>query len=95
MKRRSREEWEHLIAQQQSTGQSVKQFCQEYSINEHYFSCVKSKLKKEVPHKSGFQSLGAFVPLQTITLRHGDIVIDLPPTIDPAWLGTLAKKLAA
>ena len=95
MKRRSREEWKHLLDQQASSGQSTKQFCQEHGINEHYFSCVKSKLKQAGRRQSRFQSIGTLAPIQMITLRQGDIVINLPPTIDPAWLAALAKQLAA
>ena len=94
MTRRSQEEWKTLIERQKESSQSATQFCQEHNINEHYFSCVKSKLKKKPVASQLFQSIGSLVPSQSITLQIGDMHINLPPSVDAAWLATLIKHLA-
>ncbi len=94
MKRRSQEEWKNLIEQQQISGQSTQEFCQEHGINDHYFSCVKSKLKKQSGPQPGFQTLGTLVSSPGIIVRRGDIAIHLPTNLDPTWLATLVKQLS-
>lgn len=95
MKRRSQEEWKTLIKQQEASGLSTKEFCREQGINDHYLSCVKSKLKKLSSPQSGFQTVGTLLPSQSISLRCGDIAIHLPANLDPAWLAMLVKQLSA
>ncbi len=58
MKRRSREEWQQLIQQQQESGLKASEFCKQHGLCEKYFSTVKYKLKKQSPEQSPFQSIG-------------------------------------
>ena len=93
MRRRSQEEWEQLIQQQKDSGQTAKKFCQAHDLNEHYFSCVKYRFRKQEKKASQFQPLGSLLPTQGISLHCGETIIRLPASVDATWLATLIKHL--
>ncbi|MCF6300904.1 MAG: hypothetical protein L3J52_07285 [Proteobacteria bacterium] len=47
MKRRSKEQWQEIIAKQQHSGLSAAQFCRNEKIDQKYFSTRKRQLIKE------------------------------------------------
>jgi len=47
MKRRSKEQWQAIIAKQQQSGLSAAQFCRNENIEQKYFSTRKRRLIKE------------------------------------------------
>lgn len=93
MRRRSQEEWEQLIRQQKDSGQTAKEFCQVHNLNEHYFSCVKYRLRKQGKKTNQFQPIGNLFPAQGISLHCGETVLRFPASVDATWLATLIKQL--
>ena len=94
MKRRTRDEWRELIAQQKESGLSASQFCKERGINDNYFSTIKYKLKEKNNSQKGFQAVGMVGRSQSITLRAKGVDIQIPLLVDAHWLAALAKQLA-
>ena len=95
MKRRSREEWQQLIQQQQESGLKASEFCKQHGLCEKYFSTVKYKLKKQSPEQSPFQSIGIVTSSANIELRLGALTMSIPSGVDAKWLAELATKLTA
>jgi len=94
MKRRTKDEWRELIAQQKESGQCASQFCKERGINGNYFSTIKYKLKGRNNSEKGFQAVGVLSENQSITLRSKGVDIQIPLSVDAHWLASLAKQLA-
>ena len=42
--RRTRDQWQQLIAKQQASGQTQTAFCQQHNVNSKYFSALKNRL---------------------------------------------------
>lgn len=47
MKRRSKEQWQEIIAKQEQSGLSAAQFCRNENIEQKYFSTRKRRMIKE------------------------------------------------
>jgi len=56
--RRNKEQWQALMAEQQSSGLSAVDYCRQYGINPKYFSARKTQLQRE---RDG----GSFVQVST------------------------------
>jgi hypothetical protein len=97
MKRRTREEWRALFAEQLTSGLSARQFCLQRHVCPRYFSLRRRQLSALTPT--------AFVPLRrqspvampdaaaTVLLRHGRSTLELR-AVSPEWVSQLLAALA-
>ena len=94
MTQRTKTQWQALIAQQRSSGKSIKIFCQEQNLSYGYFNSVKSKLNQTKASAPGFVKVK---PVHTnasaLTIRHHDVQISIPASISPSWVAELVKGL--
>lgn len=77
--RRSREEWQRLIAEQRQSGLSQQAFCRDHGLVLATFCNWKRRLAEtdfaDTPDKSDWLELPA--SLSQTTVRHWDIELDL------------------
>lgn len=99
MKRRTRDEWQALFAEQAASGLSAQQFCEPRGICPKYFSLRKQQLQSPVKDASAFvrvqKAVSVAVPDTTATalLRHGRSEVELR-AVSPEWLSRLLVALA-
>lgn len=97
MKRRTREEWQALFAEQATSGLSAQQFCAQREINPTYFSFRKQQLQSPAKEASAFVRLQA-APVATpdttasVVVRHGRSSVELRD-VSPEWLSRLLVAL--
>jgi len=95
MSRRTKEDWQKLIAEQANSGLSATVFCRNKGINTTYFSLRKSQLSKT--------SLSAFVPVRLSTPSAPEVIridyqgtsVVLPISFSPVWIAECVKQLSA
>ncbi len=99
MARRSKEQWLALFQQQQECGLTQGEFCQQQGINPNYFSKRKCELMSPAP---AADCDSAFVQLRQpgpdgalLQLKVGLAQLQLPQDVDPRWLASLLRELAA
>lgn len=95
MKRRSREEWQDLISQFKSSGQTQSQFCKENDLCARYFSQKKKQL-------SGEEANGSFIKLNRdsllltnasrIVIYANGIRVELPCSTSPMYLANVIES---
>ncbi len=96
MVKRSKEQWQALIDEQSSSGQSAAEFCKERGINDGYFSTVKYKLKKAKQTSPKFVQVTSRASIhESVLLEYKGIKIRLPQSADPDWLASLLRSLAS
>jgi hypothetical protein len=99
MKRRTRDEWQALFAEQAVSSLSAQQFCEQYGICPKYFSLRKQQLQASAKDASAFVRVqkvtAAAMPDSTATvrLRHGCSEVELN-AVSPEWLSRLLVALA-
>lgn len=93
MTRRTREQWQQLIAEQQASGLSASAFCRERQINPKYFSLRKQQLKPAA--KPAFiQAKMNATPLACPSLHYNDAELTLN-NASPTWVAQLLRELSA
>ena len=98
MARRSSQEWQAIIEQQQVSGLSVVEFCQQQQLNSKYFHARQRSLLKRQQRNAGSPFVKVSNPTSSsgvISLQVGDNRLTLPSTIEPQWLANLLKALSA
>jgi hypothetical protein len=92
MSRRSIEDWQVLITEQEKSGLTVPVFCRERGLNTKYFYLRRKRLSTH----------SAFVPVQLkaastqgIRIDWNDLSLQLPISLSPQWVADLIKHLRA
>jgi hypothetical protein len=99
MKRRTRDEWQALFAEQAASSFSAQQFCEQHGICPKYFSLRKQQLQSPVTDTSAFIRVQKAAPMAmldstaTVRLRHGRSEVELH-AVSPEWLSRLLVALA-
>lgn len=98
MARRSSQEWQAIIEEQEASGLSVADFCQKNHVNNKYFHARKRSWLKRQQRKQAT----AFVKVTKVatqspmmTLKIGDATLLLPAHTEQMWLAQLLKAVAA
>ena len=104
---KKQEEWRHIVEIQQTSGLSIKQFCQQHNLSEQSFYKAKARLKardklNEADSTASVQN--EFIAIQSVsTIAQSNAAIkvtteaatiSLPITISPQWLAHLLKEIA-
>ena len=94
MVKRSKEEWQALIAEQAQSGLTAAAFCRDRGVNAKYF-CLRRKQLSRL-------AVSAFVPVQLPSRSSEDIRVDwqgmgvrLPASLSPQWVADFIKQLTA
>jgi putative transposase len=98
MGRRSSQEWQTIIEQQETSGLSVADFCQQQQFDYKYFQARKRALLKRQQRKptTSFIKLSKPIPnTALISLQFGESTLSLPANTEPDWLAQLFKALSA
>lgn len=96
MTRRSSEDWQALIEEQQTSGLNQTQFCKQQGLNSKYFSIRKGKLAAE-KRSSSFVKAKRPSDIETVTkplakVQFGDVSIQLEAAT-PQFIAELARWL--
>jgi hypothetical protein len=98
MARRSSQEWQKIIEQQEASDLSVVDFCRQQQLNSKYFYArrrsvlVKKQRNLPVPF---IKVSKAPTDNAAMALQVGDIRLSLPANTEPEWLAQLLKALSA
>ena len=98
MERRSSQEWQTIIEQQEASGLSVADFCQQHQFDCKYFHARKRSLLKRQQRKltTSFVKVSKPVPNGVMmSLQCGEATLSLPANTEPDWLAQLFKALSA
>jgi hypothetical protein len=98
MGRRSSQEWQAIIEQQETSSLSVADFCKQHQLDNKYFHARKRSLLKRQQRKltQPFIKVGKTRPNSAmILLQLGDAKLSLPVNTEPDWLAQLLKAVAA
>ena len=98
MARRSSQEWQTIIEQQESSSLSVMDFCSQQQINRKYFYARRHALrqKKQCKQTASFVKVSKTpVGSATMHLQVNDARLTLPLNCEPLWLAELLKALSA
>lgn len=104
---KKQEEWRHIVDIQQTSGLSIKQFCQQHNLSEQGFYKAKARLKAREEFNEPDSTVSmenefiAIKSVSTIAQSNAAIkvttevaTISLPITISPQWLAHLLKEIA-
>lgn len=98
MARRSFHEWQTIIEQQEASGLSVTEFCEQQQINQKYFYARRDTLRKkkqDKPTASFVKISKAPTVSAAILLQVNDVRLTLPLNCEPLWLAQLLKALSS
>jgi putative transposase len=98
MARRSSQEWQTIIKQQEASGLSVTDFCEQQQISKKHFYARLPALRK----KNQSKQTVSFVKVSKtpwdngmMSLQLGNATLSLPANTEPEWLAQLFKALSA
>lgn len=96
MGRRTSQEWQAIIEQQQASGQSVVDFCQQQQLDSKYFYARRRALLKRQQRQlpTPFVKLSKSAPNTAMLLQFGDTTLSLPANTKPDWVAQLLKGLS-
>ena len=94
MAKRSKQDWQALIAAQAKSGLTAAAFCRKNGVSAKYFSLRRKQLSNpDAP---------AFVPVQLTSPSGSDIHVDwqsvtlrLPVSLSPQWIADFIHRLSA
>ena len=98
MARRSSQEWQSIIEQQEASGLSVADFCKQQQLDFKYFHARKWTLLKRLQREQirPFIKVGTLPISNTVMeLQVGGARLSLPLNCEPLWLAQLLKAVAA
>ena len=105
MSRRTREQWQAIIDEQQISGLSIAEYCQQHQINTQSFYARRSALKKQKPsaivaQPTGFIKVASTSPNHTpapdaIYIKTQQATIQLPTNTSPQWFGQFMREWSA
>jgi len=100
MARRTAQQWQELIQQHATSGQTATAFCASRGINDKYFSFWKNKLYPKANKTS--QTPSKFITLktpttgattETVSLSLGAVTVKIPASTSPHWMAVLIREL--
>ena len=98
MARRSSQEWQAIIEQQEASDLTVVDFCEQQQVDRKYFYARRHALRKQ---KQGKQT-ASFVKVSktpmdnaTMSLQVCDARLTLPLNCEPLWLAQLLKAISS
>lgn len=103
MSRRTREQWQALIDEQQTSGLSISEYCRQHQIKLQSFYARRSALKKQSPSATIAQPTG-FIKVATCTtqnptspadaiyIKTQQATIQLPANTSPQWFGQFMRE---
>jgi len=97
MARRSSQQWQQIIEQQEASGLSVVDFCKQHQLNSKYFYARRRNglMKKQRNLAVPFIKVSkAPADNSAMALQVGDIRLSLPTDTEPQWLAQLLKALS-
>lgn len=96
MKHKTLEEWRELIAQQQSSGLSIVDFCQKLRLSTSSFYKFRGQLQQQ-DNPSRFvkaSKSASDIPTQpSVSVRLGEVSLSFSTPCEPAWLASFVKAL--
>lgn len=98
MARRSSQEWQTIIEQQEASGLPVVEFCKQRQVDSKYFHARKRSLLKRQQRKAASPFVKISKPVSNGTmmlLQLGDVTLSIPVNTEPNWLAQLLKALSA
>jgi putative transposase len=98
MARRSSQEWQTIINQQEASGLSVMDFCEQQQINKKYFYARRHALFKKFqckPTTSFVKVSKTPMDSATMSLQVRDARLTLPLNCEPLWLAQLLKAISS
>lgn len=93
----TREQWQSLIEQYESSGLSQAEFCKRHNLNPKYFSLKRSKLRpKDQPSSPFIRAARISEPRLNsgIELQFGAVKLKLSDSVTSAYLVDLIRALA-
>jgi len=92
--RRTQEQWQNLIEEQQQSGLTAAKFCADKNINPNYFSLRKSRLKPQ-PQKTSknFVRLSPEMPEPSLQLTYRTSTLTIPASFPIDRLADLMRGL--
>ncbi|MBD1584896.1 IS66 family insertion sequence element accessory protein TnpA [Pseudoalteromonas sp. S16_S37] len=98
-KHKTAQQWLQLIEQQELSGLSIADFCQQHNLSTKSFYNRRSKLCNKKPAQSAFVVARpvAFESVslpELLQLKHGQSTLLLPSTTDAHWLAALLRALS-
>ena len=98
---RSQQEWRQLFKQQQQSGLSAVEFCQQQHINIQTFYARRSDIRLQHRQSKFVQGKREVTTVESrecttaeqITLDYGAGQLSLPITVQPHWVAALMKAL--
>lgn len=98
MKRRTKQQWLDLIARQQQSGLTARQFCHKENIVETYFSTRKCQLlKKHTNSPQAFTKVNikpALKHKESMAYIYKNSTLKFEKLPDPKWLSKLLSSLS-
>ena len=98
MKRRTKQQWLDLIAKQQQSGLSARQFCQKENIVETYFSTRKCQfLRKHTNSSQAFTKVNIKPTLKNkepMAYIYKNSTLKFEKLPNPKWLSQLLSSLS-
>lgn len=94
---RSLEQWHNIIKQQQASGLTIIEFCQQHALSKTSFYSAKKKLATSSENfvcATVTQHIHHTKHQASILLMIGKIKISLPPTTPASYLSQLLDELA-
>lgn len=93
-------DWQVIIEQQQTSGLTIVEYCQQHQLSHKTFSSRKSDLKK----KGLLKTASAFVEVKAkhtlrsdnsgLLIQLGQLKLSASNAVDPIWLGKLLRALS-
>lgn len=92
-RRRSAADWQMLIAEFESSAQTLAAFCIERSLNAGYFSRVRARLHRD--ESTGFVPVRLAAASRPVSIQIQDVTIRCESGTSSAWLLDLVSGLRA
>jgi len=94
MARLTREQWQTLINEQATSGQTATTFCAERDIDSKYFCTRKKQLAKSPANNRFVAVRTTSTENQSIQVFAGATQMRIPTGVSAQWLAELVKALA-
>lgn len=98
MARRTKQQWQELVTEFESSGQSQANFCKHKQLNPKYFSLKRSKLLAQLqPSDKPFAKAvlsDSSTTHSVIEIKAGRVTLLLPPNTPVDYITTLIWSLA-
>ncbi len=84
-----RAEWQSLLSEQETSGLSVVEFCQERGLNPQYFA----KRRRQLQGRHALKPSSSFMPV-AISAQRDALTLKIPMSVSSSWLAELIQQLS-